>query len=132
MANQPSHAEGAVDRSPGRLLEIELYKDVARKQRRLHHIAPARVAAFAPVARQIGSEALALKVEAGALFALGLGLGNIPARHRRASHCAAAMPAGRNLDSRSKLGKRSEEHTSELQSLMRISYAVFGLKKKNT
>src|SRR3546814_6451604 len=26
--------------------------------------------------------------------------------------------------------KRSEEHTSELQSLMRISYAVFGLKKK--
>src|SRR3546814_4996760 len=25
---------------------------------------------------------------------------------------------------------RSEEHTSELQSLMRISYAVFGLKKK--
>src|SRR3546814_8069536 len=28
-------------------------------------------------------------------------------------------------------GKRSEEHTSELQSLMRISYAVFCLKKKN-
>src|SRR3546814_2454681 len=27
-------------------------------------------------------------------------------------------------------GKRSEEHTSELQSLMRISYAVFCLKKK--
>src|SRR3546814_6639372 len=29
------------------------------------------------------------------------------------------------------LGGRSEEHTSELQSLMRISYAVFCLKKKN-
>src|SRR3546814_1751646 len=28
-------------------------------------------------------------------------------------------------------GVRSEEHTSELQSLMRISYAVFCLKKKN-
>src|SRR3546814_3741782 len=28
------------------------------------------------------------------------------------------------------LGSRSEEHTSELQSLMRISYAVFCLKKK--
>src|SRR3546814_2453304 len=27
--------------------------------------------------------------------------------------------------------RRSEEHTSELQSLMRISYAVFCLKKKN-
>src|SRR3546814_4688752 len=29
-------------------------------------------------------------------------------------------------------GIRSEEHTSELQSLMRISYAVFCLKKKRT
>src|SRR3546814_2723039 len=30
------------------------------------------------------------------------------------------------------LSARSEEHTSELQSLMRISYAVFCLKKKTT
>src|SRR3546814_7644302 len=30
------------------------------------------------------------------------------------------------------LNYRSEEHTSELQSLMRISYAVFCLKKKTT
>src|SRR3546814_7971925 len=30
------------------------------------------------------------------------------------------------------LAGRSEEHTSELQSLMRISYAVFCLKKKKT
>src|SRR3546814_10257169 len=29
------------------------------------------------------------------------------------------------------IAARSEEHTSELQSLMRISYAVFCLKKKN-
>src|SRR3546814_9326657 len=32
---------------------------------------------------------------------------------------------------RRELRQRSEEHTSELQSLMRISYAVFCLKKKN-
>src|SRR3546814_8779108 len=32
---------------------------------------------------------------------------------------------------RIELHQRSEEHTSELQSLMRISYAVFCLKKKN-
>src|SRR3546814_1243678 len=32
---------------------------------------------------------------------------------------------------REELVRRSEEHTSELQSLMRISYAVFCLKKKN-
>src|SRR3546814_3170532 len=31
---------------------------------------------------------------------------------------------------RAELSKRSEEHTSELQSLMRISYAVFCLQKK--
>src|SRR3546814_6777330 len=30
------------------------------------------------------------------------------------------------------VARRSEEHTSELQSLMRISYAVFCLKKKNS
>src|SRR3546814_1233690 len=33
---------------------------------------------------------------------------------------------------RAHLALRSEEHTSELQSLMRISYAVFCLKKKKT
>src|SRR3546814_10320480 len=33
--------------------------------------------------------------------------------------------------SMSSTGRRSEEHTSELQSLMRISYAVFCLKKKH-
>src|SRR3546814_10618111 len=41
--------------------------------------------------------------------------------------CATTSPAIRSLRS----WKRSEEHTSELQSLMRISYAVFCLKKKN-
>src|SRR3546814_4198248 len=33
---------------------------------------------------------------------------------------------------RTRGGERSEEHTSELQSLMRISYAVFCLKQKKT
>src|SRR3546814_5356001 len=36
----------------------------------------------------------------------------------------------KRLPFRTYRGKRSEEHTSELQSLMRISYAVFCLKKK--
>src|SRR3546814_5620782 len=39
------------------------------------------------------------------------------------------VPAPRRLPVPPRL--RSEEHTSELQSLMRISYAVFCLKKKN-
>src|SRR3546814_10831022 len=37
----------------------------------------------------------------------------------------------RSADGSSSARARSEEHTSELQSLMRISYAVFCLKKKN-
>src|SRR3546814_5248740 len=42
---------------------------------------------------------------------------------------AIAQPATLGAASRIP-GMRSEEHTSELQSLMRISYAVFCLKKK--
>src|SRR3546814_20631075 len=41
-------------------------------------------------------------------------------RRRRRQRVRAALPR-----------QRSEEHTSELQSLMRISYAVFCLKKKS-
>src|SRR3546814_1440142 len=37
---------------------------------------------------------------------------------------------GRTIRTFEQDGRRSEEHTSELQSLMRISYAVFCLKKK--
>src|SRR3546814_18901612 len=40
-------------------------------------------------------------------------------------------PHSRRPPRRQLLRRRSEEHTSELQSLMRISYAVFCLKKKN-
>src|SRR3546814_4724647 len=59
-----------------------------------------------------------------------------------AGRCSAKVPADRLHDERRRprelpllrrrTGRyRSEEHTSELQSLMRISYAVFCLKKKN-
>src|SRR3546814_5610943 len=43
----------------------------------------------------------------------------------------ASDRAARGRPDRKILLARSEEHTSELQSLMRISYAVFCLKKKN-
>src|SRR3546814_7654431 len=47
-------------------------------------------------------------------------------------HCLRGGAAGSSHRPRSAPGAdRSEEHTSELQSLMRISYAVFCLKKKN-
>src|SRR3546814_9276202 len=47
-----------------------------------------------------------------------------PDRELRRCGDGGPMRCGRRADT------RSEEHTSELQSLMRISYAVFSLKKK--
>src|SRR3546814_2443021 len=54
--------------------------------------------------------------------------GRWPARHS----CTASGGRGADADisADSACAARSEEHTSELQSLMRISYAVFCLKKK--
>src|SRR3546814_16833082 len=43
--------------------------------------------------------------------------------------CATSTARAVDVDEQSR--RRSEEHTSELQSLMRISYAVFCLKKKS-
>src|SRR3546814_7695317 len=54
-------------------------------------------------------------------------------RHRLAlDELAVQRRIGRAATHGEIVGRRSEEHTSELQSLMRISYAVFCLKKKTT
>src|SRR3546814_9658989 len=65
---------------------------------------------------------------------LGAAVGPYPADHRvrllsDAPTDRGARRAARAIDALRR--GRSEEHTSELQSLMRISYAVFCLKKKN-
>src|SRR3546814_5614554 len=75
------------------------------------------------------------------LFRSAVGGGNVegngPARAygrgniRRDGVEALASPR-RDHDIGTGAGQRSEEHTSELQSLMRISYAVFCLQKKIT
>src|SRR3546814_8151349 len=44
---------------------------------------------------------------------------------------AHRLPLGDLVAAKAQRAARSEEHTSELQSLMRISYAVFCLKQKN-
>src|SRR3546814_6956541 len=49
---------------------------------------------------------------------------------RRAESTAAPLPSDEDNQRTRRPVHRSEEHTSELQSLMRISYAVFCLKKK--
>src|SRR3546814_8758988 len=57
-----------------------------------------------------------------------------PARRDHAAHVESRWtvenPMSRSMLMPSGSRTRSEEHTSELQSLMRISYAVFCLKKK--
>src|SRR3546814_10108766 len=77
-----------------------------------------------------------------ARFALTVGAGDLHVRvgnlyFTTAAYSGATMPMPERLTGSSMLAAnkkwrhdRSEEHTSELQSLMRISYAVFCLKKK--
>src|SRR3546814_1172015 len=69
--------------------------------------------------------------------AAGLETGMVTLPPRLFSSSPALRAAIRSDNSSLKLGGkqqriRSEEHTSELKSLMRISYAVFCLKKKNS
>src|SRR3546814_1991835 len=61
------------------------------------------------------------------LVAAGKGAGIADAGVQRRGQPGEGAPRPERHD-----GARSEEHTSELQSLMRISYAVFCLKKKKT
>src|SRR3546814_3125985 len=72
----------------------------------------------------IGGAHVALQavVDGAQLFRRDVRHGRRPARTAGAFRCARIF----------RRTGRSEEHTSELQSLMRISYAVFCLKKKNT
>src|SRR3546814_10284595 len=64
---------------------------------------------------------------------IGPGIHRVRSRSGRAEpppRCMAPHAAKRSPSASAPLPSRSEEHTSELQSLMRISYAVFCLKKK--
>src|SRR3546814_5006741 len=74
----------------------------------------------------------------GAALAGAIDVGERNRRSRKFGCIRAVTVAGCAMAARTILGEkgrstgRSEEHTSELQSLMRISYAVFCLKKKTT
>src|SRR3546814_8154628 len=76
----------------------------------------------------------------GGVTSLWLELGQVGGRHLATLAGDLEQPvlmnqpldAGRQVERLPGFETRSEEHTSELQSLMRISYAVFCLKKKNT
>src|SRR3546814_8244375 len=73
-----------------------------------------------------GVGTFALSVQAGRKVYAAEGARDAIAALTGAANRARALVATEHRD------LRSEEHTSELQSLMRISYAVFCLKKKKT
>src|SRR3546814_10553738 len=68
---------------------------------------------------------------------IGLDAGILQASGKRIEHVSDRTGGKSRIGQWARIGldlppvRRSEEHTSELQSLMRISYAVFCLKKKN-
>src|SRR3546814_7381658 len=88
-------------------------------------------ARHAPATRRERAAALAAHACAEDGDALGPGgwkpAAGDPTAGERARHLPEHRAGGLRATAR---GRRSEEHTSELQSLMRISYAVFCLKKK--
>src|SRR3546814_5313261 len=68
---------------------------------------------------------------AASSFQVDAGTG-MPSTARRRLMASPRSPGSSRVSTSPALGcDRSEEHTSELQSLMRISYAVFCLKQKN-
>src|SRR3546814_7259166 len=79
-----------------------------------------RVASGPPVARRHAVFRVVFYLLFCAVLAIPISADNLWPNHGR----------NRLLHRRPFGGRRSEEHTSELQSLMRISYAVFCLKKK--
>src|SRR3546814_6479175 len=83
-----------------------LFRTIARGTKRLSETPLPQANAFAMVRRRAGAAEI------------GTAIGN---HSFRATGITTYLKNG---------GTRSEEHTSELQSLMRISYAVFCLKKK--
>src|SRR3546814_9404175 len=85
-------------------------------------------AAFLDMSRSILTTAATNPYILATAAAVGLFVGVVNSLNDSAKDSAAMEEYARSLGLTTK--ERSEEHTSELQSLMRISYAVFCLNKK--
>src|SRR3546814_6319975 len=88
--------------------------------------------------RQIGLHGIGATLRQTDVVRGGTRTVGVTGEHDLLTAAALVVGADRVVQRRSRFGRdrrlipvRSEEHTSELQSLMRISYAVFCLKKKN-
>src|SRR3546814_9396467 len=114
--------EAHVDAAPlriGHLRNADRRRTVARRVGQQHRRLEARDQALVAVGARIGERVDRLGVLDDAA--------DVVQRHFRQ---AAVLVTGEQV--LAVLGQRSEEHTSELQSLMRTSYAVFCLKKKKS
>src|SRR3546814_9904679 len=125
-------AEHALERLDGLVGEQLVFDDAGAVQHRVD------AAAFGIQAIDDGTQRRFIANIAGKVFDLGTGCAQ--ARQIAANFAVGedARDSAFDLDRlwffaacERLLEQRSEEHTSELQSLMRISYAVFCLKKKN-
>src|SRR3546814_668876 len=113
------------DKYPGSCPSSGLARRLARQHDRL------RAAAHAQLAEQIG-HVVARGLLRDAQLPRDLRVAAALAQQPQHRALALGQPVQRQRRRRAICtSQRSEEHTSELQSLMRISYAVFCLKKKN-
>src|SRR3546814_3854180 len=116
------------DPQAGRVQERRLR--AAQAPRREGCRAPPRKARRAPVQAQPEAGRLYRRAGRRAVQARSLSLLIRSGRPASSGRPAAVAAAQRCNEIKNMPLQRSEEHTSELQSLMRISYAVFCLKKK--
>src|SRR3546814_827490 len=135
---------------PGRMvLEIGCEPlQEARHAKQRHRARHDEEAALEVLAEQAAAQAVGFEVAVRQVGELGEEAAKVPARNeqeqreRQSQHDQQrSRGKARGLDEdeaarlqewqqAAEVGRRSEEHTSELQSLMRTSYAVFCLKKK--
>src|SRR3546814_4168504 len=101
----------------------ERYRRLARKACGARRIAPDRIAIRASKAEL----ADAGHVDAGKPGSIDA---RQPLQRALVTNSIEIIGRGQAVHRNDRTARRSEEHTSELQSLMRISYAVFCLKKK--
>src|SRR3546814_7381894 len=118
--------------APG-TIDARKAEDVHGDAMRPAHLLPAAFRIEAPPRAGTARTGLAPFVHPGAaaitVDAGGRQIAHPPERRSREAHDVTAVRRQRRVAF--VVRRRSEEHTSELQSLMRISYAVFCLKKKN-
>src|SRR3546814_1087452 len=119
---------GGIERPADIAVQSLRQRDKAREMRQRERLVEPRSRALLQAQqRRVGADQRARPVDAATNDAL---VHRAPSAVRNSPWSASLTARAGSIASDASIGARSEEHTSELQSLMRISYAVFCLKKK--